>query len=345
MLCVPVQHARLVLVTNLTVRWGIAGPGRIADNVAADFPYVDGAELVAIGSRSEERAAAFAARHGARRAHGSYAALIADPDVDAVYIATPHPQHRAIALAALRAGKAVLVEKAFTATLTGAREVFAVAREQGVFAMEAMWTRFQPAMLRVRQWLADRAIGEVRAVQADLGVAHEFDPHDRLFDPALGGGALLDLGVYVVSFAQQVLGTPDRVVCRGSIGRTGVEEEAALLLGFPGDAVAVLVTSLRSPLPGQARVLGTRGWIDVLPRFHHPTQAVLHRDGAEPELVTLPASGAGYSHELAEVSAAVVDGRLESRVMPFEDTLTVMQVLEDAASQLGISWSEEDSVR
>ncbi len=332
-------------VSNRTVRWGVAGPGRIATKVAADFSYVEDAELVAVGSRSHERAEAFATTHGAARAHGSYRALLDDDEVDAVYIATPHPQHHALAMAALQAGKAVLVEKTFTMTTAGAREVADVARKQGVFAMEAMWTRFQPAIVQVRSWLADGAIGEARGVQADLGVVREFDAKDRLFDPALGGGALLDLGVYVVSFAQMVLGTPDRVTCLGALGSTGVEEEATLLLGFPSEATAVLSTSLHSPMPGQARVFGTSGWIDVLPRFHHPSRVVLHRDGAEPETLDLPACGGGYSHELDEVTQGVLTGRTESAVMPLADTIAVQQVLEDAASQLGIRWAEDESVR
>ena len=163
---------------------------------------------MAVASRSQERADAFAARHGIERAHGSYAAILADPDVDVLYVATPHPQHHALALAALRAGKALLVEKSFTATTAGAAEVVDLARATGVFAMEAMWTRFQPAVVAMRELIADGAIGEVRSVQADLGVAREYDPADRLFALELGGGALLDLGVYVVSFAQMLLGTP-----------------------------------------------------------------------------------------------------------------------------------------
>jgi predicted dehydrogenase len=326
------------------IRWGIAGPGRIADKVAADFVHVADAALVAVGSRSAERAQAFASRHGAARAHGSYADLVTDPEVDAVYIATPHPQHKAIAVAAIEAGKAVLVEKAFTATVAGASTVIETARARGVFAMEAMWTRFQPAMVQVRDWLDDGAIGEVRAVQADLGVVREFDRSDRLFAPELGGGALLDLGVYVVSFAQWVLGTPSRVVCTGTRGRSGVEEEATLLLGFDFGSSATLTTALHSPMPGQARVFGSKGWIDVLPRFHHPTTVVLHRDGTDALTVTRPPTGGGYSHELDEVTQCVLAGRTESAVMPLDDTLTVQRILEGAASQLGITWSEDDGV-
>src|SRR4051812_9695668 len=179
--------------------WGIAGLGRIAALVADDFPHVPDAALVAVGSRTPQRAEAFAREYGARRAHGSYGALIADPEVEVVYVATPHPQHHAIALAALRAGKAILVEKAFTATLAGAQELVAEARARRVFAMEAMWTRFQPAVVRARELIADGAIGSIFSVQAELGLVREFDPQDRLFAPALGGGALLDLGVYPVS--------------------------------------------------------------------------------------------------------------------------------------------------
>jgi predicted dehydrogenase len=173
-----------------TVRWGVVGPGRIAANVTRDFPAVPGAELVAVASRSTDRARAFASDHGIERAYGSYRELIVDPDVDVLYIATPHPQHRAIALAAIQAGKAVLVEKAFTATLAGAQDVVAAARVAGVFAMEAMWTRFQPVIIRARQLIADNAIGEVRAVEADLGVTRTFDPSDRIFAHELGGGAI-----------------------------------------------------------------------------------------------------------------------------------------------------------
>jgi predicted dehydrogenase len=206
--------------------WGVLGPGRIAENVVKDFAVVDGARPVAVASRSIDRAQAFAGRHGIDRAYGSYAEILADPGVDVLYVATPHPQHHAIALAALRAGKALLVEKAFTATTAGAEEVVDLARQTGVFVMEAMWTRFQPAVVALRGLVADGAIGEVRSVQGDLGVSREYDPTDRLFDLALGGGALLDLGVYVASFAQMLLGTPERVVAAGSLFPSGADAEA-----------------------------------------------------------------------------------------------------------------------
>ncbi|WP_448614323.1 Gfo/Idh/MocA family protein [Modestobacter sp. URMC 112] len=326
------------------IRWGVVGPGRIAENVVRDFAEVDGARVTAVASRSADRARHFADRHGIERAHGSYADVLDDPDVDVLYVATPHPQHHAVALGALRAGKALLVEKAFTATLAGAREVVALSRETGVFTMEAMWTRFQPAVVRLRELVAEGAIGEVRSVQADLGVQREFDPADRLFAKELGGGALLDLGVYVVSFAQMLLGTPDSVTATGSRFETGVDAEASLLLGYADGRSATLMTSLRNGLPGQARVFGTAGWIDVLPRFHHPQTIVLHRPDADPEPITRPQLGTGYAHELIEVTECLRAGRSESAVMPLVDTLAVQDVLEQAAGQLGVTFAEDPAV-
>ena len=329
-----------------TIRWGIAGPGRIAAGVADDLPLVEGAELAAVGSRSRDRAEEFAREHGtaATRVHGSYRALVDDPDVDAVYVATPHPHHAEIAVACLAAGKAVLVEKTFTATLAGAWRVVDAARTHGVFAMEAMWTRFQPAVVRMRELIADGAIGEVRSVQADLGTVREVDPSDRLFDPALAGGALLDLGVYPVSFAQMVLGTPARVTAVASWESTGVDADGALLLAYDDGRHAGVSYSFHSPSPGQARVFGSSGWIDVLPRFHHPSTIVLHRGDADPETIELPATGTGYSHELVEVGECLRAGRTESLVMPLDDTLAVQGVLADAAEQLGLVFREAEGI-
>ena len=332
----------------MTLRWGIAGPGRIARGIARDLQIVEGCELVAVGSRSLARAEAFAAEFAepgsGARAHGSYRELLADDDVDVVYVSTPHRQHAAIARAALAAGKAVLVEKSFTCTLAGAQGVVDAAREHRRFAMEAMWTRFAPLVVRMRELTADGAIGDVRAVHADLGVVKPVDPLDRLWDPAQGGGALLDVGVYPVAFAQMLLGTPDSVQVRGMLGPTGVEQDAALLLGWDDGRWAMLDCSLRMPLAGAAAIVGTAGRIDVLPRFHHPTELVLSRVGAEPERVTAPLVGGGYSHELVEVRDRIAAGETESAVMPLADTLAVMGVLEQSLHALGVHLTEDDTV-
>jgi predicted dehydrogenase len=327
-----------------TVRWGIVGPGRIASLLIKDFPYVDGAEALAVASRAAERAETFAAEHGLARAYGSYQEIMSDPDVDVLYVATPHPQHHAIALAAIAAGKAVLVEKTFTATVAGAEEVIDAARRQQVFAMEAMWTRFQPAIVAARALIDDGAIGEVRQLQADLGVDRPYSPSDRLFDPAQGGGAMLDLGVYVVSFAQYFLGAPNRIEVTGSLTPTGVDAEAGLLLGYDDGRAATLMISLKHHTPGAARIQGTKGWIDVPPRFHHPHRIVLNRKGQEPETINAPPLGAGYSHELIEVTECVRAGRTESVIMPLADTLAVQRILNEACEKLGVHHAEDTLV-
>ncbi|MGY4718770.1 Gfo/Idh/MocA family protein [Naumannella cuiyingiana] len=326
------------------VRWGIAGPGNIANSLAADFPHTPHAELVAVASRSAERARRFADEHGTARAYGSYRELIDDPDVDVIYVATPHPQHLAIAEAALRAGKGVLVEKSFTATLAGTQRLVEVARETGRFAMEAMWTRFQPAIAKARELVADGAIGRLGGVQADLCIGRSFEAGNRLFEPETGGGALLDLGVYPVSFAQHFLGDPDRVEAMGARYDNGADSSATVQLGYADGRLASLYCSIENAGPGRAMLLGSDGWIEVPPRFHHPDRVILHRKGAEPEEFVAPRTGAGYAHELIEVTEAVRAGRTESELMPLSDTVAVMAILQQAADQIGLEFAEATEI-
>lgn len=326
------------------LRWGIVGPGRIARNVVEDFPHVEGSTVVAVASRSQDRADEFAREFDIARAHGRYRQIIDDPDVDVLYIATPHPQHLAIAVAGLEAGKAVLVEKSLTATVAGAEMLIRTAREQGVFAMEAMWTRFQPAIVAARAVIAAGDIGEVRGVQADLGVQREFDANDRLFSKELAGGAMLDLGVYVVSLAQHFLGDPDRMELVGTLASTGVDLDASILLAYDDGRAATLSCSLRGPSPGAARIMGTEGWIDIHPRFHHPTSITVSRADQAPETIDAPALGSGYSHELIEVSDCIRAGLTESAVMPLKDSLSVQRLLNEACERLGVFHSEDDTL-
>jgi predicted dehydrogenase len=328
---------------DTTVRWGVVGAGAVAGKVLRDLAHVPNAVLTAVGSRSAERAEAFAASHAASTgngqvptAHGSYRALVDDPDVDVVYVATPHPHHRAAALAALAAGKAILVEKSFTVTPAATREIIAAAGAAGRFAMEAMWTRFCPAAARLRELVADGAIGEVCTVTADLGLRHPDDPATRTYHPEQGDGLLFHLGVYPVSFAQMLLGTPEEIVAHGALHPSGVDVEESVLLRYPDGRSAQLFASLRSPAPGEARVLGTTGWIQVPPRFHYPSRIVLHRTGHDPETIDAPLTGAGYAHELLEVTERIAGGHIESETMPLADTMAVQDILGEIADQLGI---------
>lgn len=331
----------------MDVRWGFIGPGRIAALVAQDLALVDGGGLHAVASRSIDRARAFADEHHAAVAYGSYAELLADPDVDVVYVATPHRQHHAIAIAAIQAGKHVLIEKSFTCTLAGAHDVIEAARTAGVFCMEAMWTRFQPAVVKACELLRSGAIGEIRSVRADLGAHVPFDPTNRLWDPAQGGGALLDVGVYPVSFLQHILGgSPTSLEIAGALGPNGVDAEATVLWRSDGGRVGVAQCSQLSPMPGGAAIFGTEGWLEVPPRFHHPTSIRLHPidgtgHGGEPTGFEHPPMGGGYSHELIEVHDCLAAGRTESAIMPLDDTLVVMDVLERALLALGVEQSED----
>ncbi len=328
---------------EMTVRWGVAGPGPVADKVMSDLCHVPNAVLTAVGSRSAERAEAFASAHAASAgrgrvpaAHGCYRKLLDDPDVDVVYVATPHPRHRALALAALAAGKAVLVEKSFTVTPAATREIVAAAGTAGRFAMEAMWTRFCPAVVRMRELVADGAIGEVCTVTADIGPRRPVDPAAQSYDPERGDGLLFHLGIYPVSFAQMLLGTPEGITAHGVLHHSGADAEDSVLLRYPGGRSALLFASLRSPAPGEARVLGTAGWIQVPPRFHYPSRIVLHRVGHDPQTIDAPLTGAGYTHELAEVTQRVAAGHTQSEIMPLADTVAVQDVLGEIATQLGI---------
>ncbi len=324
-----------------SLRWGFLGTGSIAAIVADDLALVGGAGRHAVASRSGQRAADFAAAHGFGRSYGSYAELLADPEVDVVYVATPHAQHHMVTSAVLAAGKPALVEKAFACTAAAARDLVRQAGEAGVFMMEAMWTRFIPSTVQLRRWLADDAVGHVRQVHADLGFIAPYDPAHRLFDPAQGGGALLDLGVYPVSFAQMVLGTPTAVQALGVLADNGVDVEDGLLLGHHGGAQAVLSVSLTSDSPGRAVVVGTKGRITVEPRFHHSARVVLERPGHDPLVAEPPMSGRGYTHQMAHVAQCLAEGLLESPVMPLADTLAVMDTLDRALDQVGAPHVDE----
>jgi predicted dehydrogenase len=322
----------------MTTRWGIAATGGMAAAFASDLALVPDAELAFVGSRSAASAAQFADRFAAGGS-GTHRDLVR-ADLDVLYVATPHPQHRDLALAAIGAGIPVLVEKAFTATLAGAEEVVRAAREAGVFCMEAMWTRFLPAVAHAREQLAAGAIGEPLLVQADFGAHREYDPASRLFDLALGGGSVLDLGVYPVSLAQHVLGRPTAVTTTGTLFPNGADRSAAIHLAYADGRAASLVCSLASASPGRATVVGTGGSIELGPQFHRADRVVVHRNGEEREELDLPPTGHGYTHQVEEVHRCLAAGLTESPVMPLSDTLEVMTVLEECLRQLGVTVAE-----
>ncbi|MBP2475024.1 putative dehydrogenase [Crossiella equi] len=320
------------------LRWGVVATGGIAATVTADLLLVPGIEVVAVSSRSLERAQEFAGRFGIPRAYGDYRELLADPGVDVVYVATPHSQHYEITSAALHAGKNVLCEKAFTLSVAHAEELVALAESRGLFLMEAMWTRFLPLVRRLRAFVHDDTLGEIRLVRADFGVPVFYDPAHRLWNPELGGGALLDLGVYPVSFAHMVLGTPSEVHAHGALAPTGVDAEAAVLLGYPDGAQALLSTSLRADTGITASVVGTRGSIDLHTPFYAPTRMTLRRNDREPEVFESELWGNGYTYQAREVVERIAAQEYESPEMPWADTVNVMRTLCAALGRMGVQY-------
>lgn len=325
------------------VRWGIIATGNIAGQFARDLALLPDHEVVAVGSRSLDRAKAFADEHGIRHAFGSYAQVLDHPEVDVLYVATPHSDHFATTRQALEAGKAVLCEKAFTVTAAQARELVEVARDRKVFLMEAMWMRCNPLHLRLRELVHSGAIGEPREVHASLGFVAAYRPEDRLFSPALAGGALLDVGVYPVSLAYHLLGAPRRVKATGTLAPTGVDASVAISLGYD-EAVATLSGSLVSTLPNSATVSGTEGWIELPRSFHDTNRLLIHRPGKEPEEHTVELIGVGYAHEAAEVARCLREGLLESPLVSWNNSVAVMEVLDEVRQQVGVHYPDHDAL-
>jgi len=323
------------------IRWGILGTGRIAKTFAQGLAVLPDAELVAVGSRSQSAADAFGDEFRVPHRHASYVALADDPDVDVVYVATPHSLHRENSRLCLQAGKAVLCEKPFAINAAQAEEVIALARKKRLFLMEAMWTRFLPVLVRVRELLAEGAIGEVRLLNADFGFSATFDPRGRLFDPHLGGGALLDVGVYLVSLASMVFGPPVRIASMAHLGRTGVDEQAAAILGYERGQLAVLTTAVRTSTPQEAILMGTGGQMRIHSQWWHPTTLTLALEGREEEVIYLPFEGNGYHYEAAEVMDCLRSGRLESDVMPLDETLAIMETMDQMRAQWGLRYPME----
>ncbi|MGW6307563.1 Gfo/Idh/MocA family protein [Streptomyces niveus] len=321
-----------------TTRWGVLATGGIAATFTGDVQAMAGAEVVAVASRSETSAKAFADRFGIPRAYGDWAGLVADPDVDIVYVATPHSAHRAAAGLALEAGKPVLCEKAFTLNAREAGELVALAGERGLFLMEAMWMYCSPVVRRMTELIADGAIGEVRTVQADFGLQGPFAPEHRLRDPALGGGALLDLGVYPVSFAQLILGEPDRVQADALLSPEGVDLNTGMLLGWDSGATALLSCSVTARTASTATVTGTAGRIELPSGFFHPDAFVLHREGRDPERHAVESPLAGMQHEAAEVARCLRAGEKESPLVPLAGSLAVMRTLDAVRERVGVRY-------
>jgi predicted dehydrogenase len=317
------------------LRWGIIGTGLIASEFARDLALLPGAGIAAVGSRHPYTAAAFADTFEIPHRHRSYRDLVNDDSVQAVYVATPHPGHYAAALLAIDAGKSVLVEKPFTVNAAQARGLIDAAELRGVFLMEAMWTRFLPHVVAVRDVLASGRLGEICTVSADHGQWFAEDSSFRLFAPELGGGALLDLGVYPVSFASMVLGEPDRIASIGDRAFTGVDAQISVVLGHSTGAHAVLNASLRAHSQLRASIVGTDGRLEIDPVWYRPSGfTVVDREGSS-EQFRFSHEGHGIRHQAAEVARCVAAGLMSSEIMPLSETLSIMQTMDAIRLQGG----------
>ncbi len=324
----------------MTVRWGIAAPGGIAAQFAEGMALVAGGELVAVGSRAKERADAFGDRFNIPNRYGSYDELMADPDVEAVYVATPHSHHEAVTLLALEAGKHVLCEKPFALNAAQATRMADAARSRGLFAMEALWSRFLPSYRLAADLLRDGKIGEPLLVEADFGFRVPLMPEHRLFDLAQGGGALLDLGIYPLQLCSMVLGTPDHVVAEGHVGETGVDEQVAAVLHHSGGRLGVIKAATRIPLSNTARISGSDGWIEFPAWMHRPTRVGVG-SGNTVDWIDAGYEGEGLRFQVEEVHRCLAAGRTESDIAPLDETIALAHTMDDIRRQIGVVYGAD----
>lgn len=313
------------------LRWGILATGKIAGAFARDLALLDDHVVAAAGSRTPERAEAFVAEHGGR-AHGSYAALVDDPDLDVVYVASPHGRHHEDVMLCLEAGKAVLCEKALTLDAASSRDLVDQARSRGIFLAEAMWMRTNPVVREVRRLVADGAVGRVGELRAELGFVASRDVA-RLWEPDLGASALLDIGIYPLTFAHLLLGHPRRVAAAGVLHEAGFDLAGGATLVHDDDAVSSVAWTQVAQSESTASVAGDEGRIEIGHRFHHPTSFTLTR-GDEVRTVTAEVIGRGYAHEAIEVADCLRAGRTESDLLPLDDTVAIQELMDEVAAQL-----------
>jgi len=325
-----------------SVRLGILGTGRMAHDFAHGMRHAANIEVTAIGSRTQDAAARFAREFGIPTACASYEAVAENPDIDLVYVATPHSCHLSNTLMCLDAGKAALCEKPFAINAGEAMRMIERAREKRLFLMEAMWSRYIPAIVRLRELLAGGTIGNAQLMIAGGAYMPAYDPDFYLFRPDLGGGVLLDAGVYLVSMASMVFGKPSKVLAVGSIGKSGVDEHDAILLQHASQAIANLFVSLRVSASPDLTVYGDRGKIHVHAPLFCPQALTVSINGEPDQVLQLPFAGNGYQFQAMDAAECIREGRTESAVMPLDETLSIMQTMDDIRRQFGLKYPMEE---
>ncbi|HEX4851012.1 MAG TPA: Gfo/Idh/MocA family oxidoreductase [Puia sp.] len=327
------------------IRWGILGCGRIARKFAADLKYVDDATLIAVGSRSQAVADEFAASFPVTYRHNSYEGLASNPEVDIIYVASPHGLHRDHVLLCVENGKAVLCEKAFALNAGQAREMINAAQKNRVFLMEALWTKFLPHYQLMKQMIAEGKLGEIRNVLVNFGFIPASPIPDRLFDPALGGGTMLDIGIYNVFMAMSVLGKPDTIEASMEPASTGVDAQCAVLFKYKSGAMAQLFSSFTTNLPTEADISGDRGRIRLASRFYEPGTTIEFYPERVDSKQIIPfdrEAGFGYQFEARHAGECLRKGLVQSEVMSHRDTLELMETLDNIRSVAGIRYEVDE---
>ena len=320
--------------------WGILGPGGIAKAFAEDLKKLDGHSIAAVGSRTLSNAQSFANTFGGT-AYGSYEELVADPQVDAIYVATPHPAHKENVILALNAGKPVLCEKPFAVNADEAQQMVDAAHKNGVALMEAMWARFLPHYAQVREIIQSGVLGKIHTIQADHGQRLADQNIPRLVEPSLAGGALLDLGIYPVSFAHMILGNPSKITSSAVLTDKGVDAQTSMIFDYADGAQAVLNTTMIEQTPCRAVVAGLNGWLEIDRTFYNPaSMRVVLNDGTTTEY---PSSYVGHGlREQAEVfKQLVTSGQQQSQILNWQDTVDIMKTLDQVRSQIGLKYPFE----
>ena len=324
-----------------TIRWGILACGRIAKKFASDLKHVEGAELVAVASRDIDKAKEFANEYPAKHVLGSYEELVQLADVDVIYVASPHSHHHQHTLLCLKHGKAVLCEKAFAINSKQASEMIELAKSKQVFLMEALWSRFLPHYLMVRKMIEEGRLGTIKGILANFGFKPNQPFPQRLLDPALGGGALLDIGIYPVFLAQSLLGIPDEIMATMDKSSTGVDEQCSIIFKYKNGVTATMFSTLASNLETDSDIFGTEGRIRLTSRFYEPSATIQFYPGHVDSKTLIPIErgpGFGYQYEAEHVCNCLREGLIESPVWPLQETFQLMQTLDRIRNAMGLRY-------
>lgn len=328
----------------MKIKWGILACGKIAKKFASDLRLVEDAELIAVASRSKENALEFAKEYPAKYTFGSYKELVSNPEIDIIYVASPHAMHHEHTLLCLHHGKAVLCEKAFAINFRQATEMVELARSKNLFLMEALWTKFLPHYLKVKEMIGEGMIGEVKGVLANFGFKPVEPVADRLLNPSLGGGALLDIGIYPVFLAQSLLGKPDEILASMNRSTTGVDEQSSMIFTYSNGLTASLFSSLASNMETDADIFGTEGRIRLTNRFYEPSTTIQYypdKVDSRREIFVAREPGWGYQHEIRHVNECIQNGLVESPLHTHNDTLLLMSTLDEIRKKMGLVYSVE----